>query len=193
MDDTSSGINPYCEIIVNKGEKDNMILSQMEQWSILTNMVNYILYNKHPENFHSLDIRTTDQKNYKKINKKEEERQIVELDFGDMPEKLKGEYLDRNEVIHSKVISTTRFNENTDLSTTYLGKTNMSRVNKIKAEERFPIPVQGYTVGKLLDGTEYQILLDTGASKSLCPSHIIYVANPYIYYQNLHLKCREFK
>ena len=26
---------------------------------------------------------------------------------------------------------------------------------------------QGYTVGKLLDWTEYQILLDTGASKSL--------------------------
>ena len=25
---------------------------------------------------------------------------------------------------------------------------------------------QGYTVGKLLDGTECQILLDTGASKS---------------------------
>ena len=33
-------------------------------------------------------------------------------------------------------------------------------------EERFSISEQGYTVGKLLDGTECQILLDTGASKS---------------------------
>ena len=33
-------------------------------------------------------------------------------------------------------------------------------------EERFPISMLGYTVGKLLDGTECQILLDTGASKS---------------------------
>ena len=33
-------------------------------------------------------------------------------------------------------------------------------------EERFPITEQGYTVGKLLDGTECQILLDTGTSKS---------------------------
>ena len=33
-------------------------------------------------------------------------------------------------------------------------------------EERFPISKLGYTVGKLLDGTECQILLDTGASKS---------------------------
>ena len=33
-------------------------------------------------------------------------------------------------------------------------------------EERFTITEQGYTVGKLLDSTECQILLDTGASKS---------------------------
>ena len=33
-------------------------------------------------------------------------------------------------------------------------------------EESFPISEQGYTLGKLLDGTECQILLDTGASKS---------------------------
>ena len=38
--------------------------------------------------------------------------------------------------------------------------------NKIKAEESFPISEQGYTIGKLLDGTECQTLLDTGASKS---------------------------
>ena len=33
-------------------------------------------------------------------------------------------------------------------------------------EERFPISEQGYTVGKLFDGIECQILLDTGVSKS---------------------------
>ena len=89
MDNTSGDINPYQEIIVNKAERDNMILSQMEQWSILHNMVNYIRYDKHPKNFHNLDIKTTDQKNYK--------GQIVELDFGDTSEKLKGEYLDMYE------------------------------------------------------------------------------------------------
>ena len=31
---------------------------------------------------------------------------------------------------------------------------------------QFPISKQGYRIGKLLDGTECQILLDTGASKS---------------------------
>ena len=34
-------------------------------------------------------------------------------------------------------------------------------------EQRFPISKSGYTVGKLMDGMECQILLDTGASKSL--------------------------
>ena len=36
----------------------------------------------------------------------------------------------------------------------------------MRAEESFPISEHGYTLGKLLDGTECQLLLDTGASKS---------------------------
>ena len=38
--------------------------------------------------------------------------------------------------------------------------------NKLKAEESFPISEHGYTLGRLLDGTECQLLLDTGVSKS---------------------------
>ena len=83
-----------------------------------------------------------------------------------MPEMLKGEYLDMYEGIQSEVISTTRFDENSDLSTTYLGRVDTTRASKIKVEERFPISEQGYTLEKLLEGTECKILLDTGASKS---------------------------
>ena len=50
-----------------------------------------------------------------KIYNKEEERQILELDFGDTPEKLKGEDLDTYEGIQTEVINTTRFDENLDL------------------------------------------------------------------------------
>ena len=39
----------------------------------------------------------------------------------------------------------------------YLGKTEMIKDTKIKAEERFPITGQGFASGKLLDGTECQI------------------------------------
>ena len=69
------------------------------------------------------------------------------------------------EGIETEVINTTRFDENSDLSTTYLCRVDTTRARKIKVEERFPITEQGYMIGKLWDGTECQILLDTGASK----------------------------
>ena len=59
-----------------------------------------------------------------------------------------------------------KFNENSDLSTTYLGQTKMTRDTKIKAEERFPITSHGFASGKLLDSTDCKILLDTGTMKS---------------------------
>ena len=64
------------------------------------------------------------------------------------------------------MIYTNRFDEKSDLSTTYLGQTKMTRDTKIKAEGKFPITRQGFTSGKLLDGNDCQILLDTGATES---------------------------
>ena len=49
----------------------------------------------------------------------------------------------------------------------YLGKINVIQDDNLTVEEKFLLTEQGYTVGKLLDSTECQILLDTGASKSL--------------------------
>ena len=43
-DVTNGEINSYCKIIVNKAERDDTITSQMEQWSILSNVVNYIQF-----------------------------------------------------------------------------------------------------------------------------------------------------
>ena len=65
------------------------------------------------------------------------------------------------------IVSSNRFDENSDISTMYLGKTeNRADQNKLRAEESFPISENGYTLGRLLDGTKCQLLLDTGASKS---------------------------
>ena len=72
------------------------------------------------------------------------------------------------------MLSTTKFDENLDLSTTYVGRIDMTRTSKIKAEKKFPISEQGYTVGNLLHGMECQILLDTGVSKSfISKSHYL--------------------
>ena len=74
--------------------------------------------------------------------------------------------MDVYEGIQSEILSTTRFDENSDFSTAYLGKVDKSKKSKIKVGESFPISEQGFTMGKLLDGTECQILLDLRASKS---------------------------
>ena len=72
------------------------------------------------------------------------------------------------------MLSNTKFDENSDLSITYLGRIDMTRLDEIKAEEKFPISEQGYTVVKLLDGIECQILLDMGVSKSfMSKSHYL--------------------
>ena len=123
---------------------------------------------------HTLDVKAMNR--YK--SKPDVERQFKELDFGTTPQILQEEYMDIYEGIHSDIISSNRFDENSDASTTYLGKTESNR-NKLKAEESFPILKNGYTLGTLLDGTKCQLLLDTGTSKSFrsksfymqCKSH----------------------
>ena len=44
MDDNSGDENPYRELIVNNAGKIENTLSQMEQWSILSNVINYLQY-----------------------------------------------------------------------------------------------------------------------------------------------------
>ena len=128
----------------------------MEQWSIQSNIVNYVQYDRNLTDFYNLDIKTIDQKNHRKINDrlKEEDRLVIEVYFGNNPDKLNREYLDMYNGVKSEVLCTTKFDENSDLSTAYLGRINMTRLDKIMVEEKFPISEQWYTVVKLLDGME---------------------------------------
>ena len=135
----------------------------MEQWSILSNVLNYVQHSKFNLMNHTLNIKAVNK--YKsKLNT--DNREFKELDFGTTPQKLQEEYMDIYEGIHSEIVSSNRFDENSDISTTYLGRIEKENWDKMKAEESFPISENGYTLGRLLDGTECQLLLDTGASKS---------------------------
>ena len=91
---------------------------------------------------------------------------MLDVDFGSNPGKMRSNYLDMYDGVHTDVVCANRFDESPDLSITYLGKKKMARETKVKAEGRFPISGQGCTLGKLLDNTDCQIQLDTGASKS---------------------------
>ena len=91
---------------------------------------------------------------------------LLEVNLVDSLDRSKEEYLDRYEGVKLEIVDTTRFDENSDLSTAYLGRINMTWDKDLIVEEKFPKSKSGYTVGKLMDGTECEILLDTGASKS---------------------------
>ena len=51
MDHNSGDENPYRELIVNNAGKIESTLTQMEQWSILSNVINYVQYSKNPKKF----------------------------------------------------------------------------------------------------------------------------------------------
>ena len=67
----------------------------MEQWSILSSVVNYVQHDRNPTDYYNLEFKVLEQKNHGKIydRPKEEDRQVMELDFADSADKLKGEYL----------------------------------------------------------------------------------------------------
>ena len=157
IDDKNGDTNPHKEMLVNNAEKIEPLLAQMEQWSILSNTLNYIQYNKHPKNFHNLGISAVNV--YKNCSDTKKEKGMVEIDFGPTLDILKDEYLDMYTGIQAEMVNNTRFDENSDLSTSYLGKSDRSKNDKLKAE-------QAYMLGKLSHGTECQLLLDTGAGKS---------------------------
>ena len=64
MDDTSREINPYRELIVNNAEKIEPLVTQMEQWSILSNVLNYVQHSRLNSMNHTLDITAVDKYKY---------------------------------------------------------------------------------------------------------------------------------
>ena len=163
IDGTNGETNPYHKLVVNNTEKIETLMTQMEQWSILSNILNYVQHSRFHAMKHTLAIKAVNQHNHKP---RTEDREFKELDFGTTPQKLQEEYMDMYEGIESEIVNSNRFDKNSNLSTIYLGRVDKEKKDKLRAEESFPISEHGYTSGRLLDGTECQLLLDTGTSKS---------------------------
>ena len=114
--------NAYQKALITGTENNKKKRSptQMKEWSILSDHIKYVMSDG-SETFHNLNI---DQMNYRQeidLYKQwqEEESLNTDVNFGGSPDKLKAEYLDVYEGVYAKVISTDRFDEDTDLSTTY--------------------------------------------------------------------------
>ena len=152
--------------ILNKKSRDDAKVEQMINWSIFSDLIKYIDGSSCSDTIPSLTVRPLDDRKHKRLynSLKTDEDLITDIIFEQ--DRIRDVYLDKYDGIHAEISQTTKFDESTDFSTTYLGKADMTREQVIRAEEKFPISGQGYTNGKLLDQTECSILIDTGASKS---------------------------
>ena len=70
-------------------------MTQMEQWSILSNILNYIQHNRFNSLNHTLDVKAMNR--YK--SKPDVDKQLEELDFGTTPQILQEEYMYMEEFI----------------------------------------------------------------------------------------------
>ena len=158
--------NPYKRVVLNNVYKEPDKSPEMKSWSILSDNVRYVQHDQMTSQ--NLNIDTLDYRDHKDLylKLKEEERETLYVDFGLYPDVTKSRYLDVYEGVYAEMVYANKFNKNSDLSMMYLGHMKMTRDTKIKAEERFPITGEGFASGKLQDGMECQILLDTGATKS---------------------------
>ena len=132
-------INPYKRVILKEPTKTKDQVP-MEDWSILSDHVKYATHSK-SETFQKLSIKSMNYRQSRDLYRSLHNEQTIQtnLNFGNSPENLKNECLDMYEGVYTEVISTDKFDEDTDISTTYLGQINMTRNTEVKAEENFPM------------------------------------------------------
>ena len=160
----TNDVNQYKKALLSdRNQRSN---SQMEQWSILSDNIVYVK-SEDSDIMNGIDIRLIDYREHKRMYRKmgKEGGERIDIDFRESLEIMKSRYMDVYDNIYAEVVTTSRFDENVDLSMKYLGRIDIKRDEVMKAEESFPISDQGFVMGKLMNGKQCQILLDMGASK----------------------------
>ena len=112
--------NPYEKAITNINIKDENKIEQMINWSIFSDKLRYVdsSINETPK----LIIRPLEENKHRQLFNALEIQENKTTDMIFEENKLKETYFDKYEGIHSEISQVTTFDENTDLSTTYLGK-----------------------------------------------------------------------
>ena len=88
MGDRNGEMNPYRELIVSSAEKTEPPMTQMEQWSILSNVLNYVQHSNFNSMNHTLNVRPVNRYKVKSDMGKE----FRELDFDTVPQNLQEEH-----------------------------------------------------------------------------------------------------
>ena len=109
--------------ILHRRPKDDAKTEQMINWSMFSVKITYVnsCANMNP----SLTVRPLEDKKHKKLysNLKADEELIPDIIFDE--DRIKDTYLDRCNGVQAEISQVTGFDESTDLSTTYLGRTDV--------------------------------------------------------------------
>ena len=96
MDDNSGDKNLYKELIVNNVSRVDDALTQIEQWSILSNIINNVYYSKNPNNLHSMIIKPAKlSKTTKSTKSRNVNESLLDINLIEGPGRSEEEYLDR--------------------------------------------------------------------------------------------------
>ena len=130
----------------------------IEDWSVLSTEM-YYTDQSHPS-LMVIDCKTTllDQ-----WEKSEKAPTVTGCEVPEYP--VMDLFLDQFDNITTRINTTGQFQDNRDVSTTYLGKEIITKQDHFLPELKFPIASTSHTWGQLIGGSTMNILLDTGASK----------------------------
>ena len=81
-DDTNGNENLYRELIVTMHVRWKLPFLIMEQQSILSNVINYVQYNKHPKKVHSMSVRPVNKMKSRIKRRKDDKDLYQKWNFG---------------------------------------------------------------------------------------------------------------
>ena len=106
LDNDNGEENVYRELVINNAERIEMQKTQVEQWSILSNLLNYVQHSRFNSMNHTLDVKPVNKYKMKSNNPLSlSDGEFREVDFGKAAQSLQGEYLDVYENIQSDIVS----------------------------------------------------------------------------------------
>ena len=90
---------------------------------------------------------------------------LKDIDYGKHAHKVKEDDLDSYKGIQSELIYVAKFDETTDIATTYTGQKIIEKGLRLNSLSKWQIKIW-VSLGKFFEGTYFYILLDMWASKS---------------------------
>ena len=131
-------VNKYEKALLSDRNMKRGNNSQIEQWSKLSDNIIYVK-SEDRDIMNGIDIKLIDYREHKRMYRKmnKEGGEKIAIDFGESPEVMKSRYMDVYDNVYAEVVMTSRFDENVEISTTYLGRIDMKREEVLRARRKF--------------------------------------------------------